>query len=210
MQLFASHQAETPPLPLSHERFEALFQVDYLPKLTFADWKTEQEIKKKCAKAQSKDKISSLAFWLGHYHTRELMQAFSPPLSIRWIDQKIGYGLFAESPLKPWSFIGEYAGLLRKRSRLFPDINDYCFMYPKEWLGWGLYTIDSKDRGNYTRFINHSDEPNCEAIAVFYEGIFRIVLRTIKEIVAGEQLTYDYGDIYWRERKKLKISRTVP
>lgn len=50
------------------------------------------------------------------------------------------------------------------------------------------HCIDARDRGSDARFINHSCEPNCEAIQ---EGD-RIFIFSRSEIPEGTELTYDY------------------
>jgi len=58
------------------------------------------------------------------------------------------------------------------------------------------YIIDANRRGNDARWINHSCEPNCEA--VIYEAKThgtardRIFIETTRPIRRGEELTYDY------------------
>lgn len=49
--------------------------------------------------------------------------------------------------------------------------------------------IDAGVDGNEARFINHSCEPNCEAVT---EGK-RIWVYALKDIEPGEELTYDYN-----------------
>jgi SET domain-containing protein len=57
-----------------------------------------------------------------------------------------------------------------------------------------LFTVDDKTvidaavRGNEARFINHSCDPNCEAI----NDRKRIFIEAIKTIPAGTELVYDY------------------
>ncbi|MFZ0565891.1 MAG: SET domain-containing protein, partial [Chlamydiales bacterium] len=197
----------------SIQRFEELFEIQYFPHLEFADWKVEQWIRKRCARAYKKGKMGQLNLWLGQLHAKEIEAANIPDITIRWIGEKIGYGLFTNCPIKKWDYIGEYTGLLRRRNLFSPNVNDYCFMYPREWIAFKAYTIDSERQGNYTRFINHSDDPNVESVSVFYAGYFRIILRAIRPIAAHEELTYDYGDIYWRRRKKISeesLSELLP
>ena len=70
-------------------------------------------------------------------------------------------------------------------------------------IGWNsAYTIDAKHKGNITRFINHSYEPNLEPLGVFSRGVMHIILRTKKWIKKGQQITYDYGPQYWKKREK--------
>jgi SET domain-containing protein len=49
--------------------------------------------------------------------------------------------------------------------------------------------VDAGVGGNDARFINHSCDPNCEAVIV--NG--RIYIEAIRNIRAGEELSYDYA-----------------
>jgi uncharacterized protein len=49
--------------------------------------------------------------------------------------------------------------------------------------------IDAGIGGNEARFINHSCEPNCEAVD--YDG--RIFIEALRDIPPGEELFYDYA-----------------
>jgi SET domain-containing protein len=49
--------------------------------------------------------------------------------------------------------------------------------------------IDATRRGNSARWINHSCQPNCEAV----EDKRRIFIDTRTAVRAGEELTYDYN-----------------
>lgn len=49
--------------------------------------------------------------------------------------------------------------------------------------------IDGGVKGNAARWINHSCEPNCEAD----EDKGRIFIKALRNIAAGEELSYDYG-----------------
>jgi uncharacterized protein len=49
--------------------------------------------------------------------------------------------------------------------------------------------IDAGVGGNEARFINHSCEPNCEAVD--YDG--RIFIEALRDIAPGEELFYDYA-----------------
>lgn len=51
--------------------------------------------------------------------------------------------------------------------------------------------IDAAVNGNDARFINHSCDPNCDA--VIDNG--RIWIETIRDIEAGDELAYDYAYI---------------
>ena len=194
---------DEPSRSLTIQRYEELFQLRYMPHLQFVDWQAERWMRRQCARALQKGKIGQLALWLGKLHGQQIDKAEIPDLTIRWIDPEIGYGAFTNRSLKKWEFIGEYTGILRRRNLFISNINDYCFMYPRAWVALKSFTIDGQKQGNYTRFINHSDSPNCESVSVFHDGIFHIIFRAIEEIPAGSELTYDYGSVYWNRRKKL-------
>lgn len=63
------------------------------------------------------------------------------------------------------------------------------------------YVCDAKFYGNFTRFINHSCEPNVVGIRTFTlhqdDRFPHIAFFTNREIKAGTELTLNYGDSYW-------------
>lgn len=189
-------------VPYSMERASQLLHFTFLPALTFPHWQVEKTVRALCAKADKKHRISPLARWLGQLHKRDLLSPPMPPIAVCWINSYIGYGVFAREAIPAWTYIGEYTGILRRRQAIWMDENDYCFRYPIPFFSLRYFTIDSGQQGNFTRFINHSDNPNVEAIGAFQDGLFHIVIRTIRDIQPGEELCYHYGPLYWKHRKK--------
>ena len=63
------------------------------------------------------------------------------------------------------------------------------------------YQIFQGREGNHTRFINHSCHPNSEYERFVWLGTQRIVLVS-KGITAGEEVTVDYSDTYWKNLDK--------
>jgi hypothetical protein len=58
------------------------------------------------------------------------------------------------------------------------------------------YVIDANFDGNAARWINHSCEPNCEAVIHEHDHDRRrdrVMIETIRPIKAGEEISYDYG-----------------
>lgn len=191
-------------LPCDKNTLEKVFNISYLSHIEYANWRIESYLRKKCYAALKKRNIGQSALWLGSLHSREMKHEIIPNVTISWICDQKGYGVIANENIPQWKFIGEYTGIVRPRNILFPNVNDYCFMFPRKWLNFRPLTIDSEKSGNFTRFINHSDYPNLESLAIFYEGMMHIVFRTIKSLSIGEEMTYDYGDIYWKKRIKIK------
>ena len=61
--------------------------------------------------------------------------------------------------------------------------------------------IDALFGGNRARWINHSCDPNCESDEV--DG--RVFIKSLRDLIAGEELFYDYGlTVAERYTKKLK------
>jgi uncharacterized protein len=197
-----SHKSEGKRVIYTIGMLERVFGIHYLPHLRCHDWRVEKWVLKKGAYLAKNSLVAELPLWLGSFHKKEIESTETDHFTIKWIDPEIGYGLFTEKEIPAWSFVGEYSGVLRSRGFFKRTINDYCFMYPYLGSPWHPLTIDSETWGNFTRFINHSDDPNLESYSFFIDGVFRIGFRTLRPISPGEELRYDYGDIYWLHRKK--------
>jgi len=173
--------------------------------LEFTHEKLEQEVRALCAKALRKGWISPKQKWLGTYYARELSSGYTEDLDIIWISEEMGYGVFAKKDLKPYTYIGEYTGIVYKRRFRRAQNSYYCFDYAFQEEKRSPYSIDAYRAGNITRYINHSDTPNVESVSVFHEGLLHIILRTIHPVAQGAQLVYDYGEEYWKKRKDTKL-----
>jgi uncharacterized protein len=100
-----------------------------------------------------------------------------------------GFGLYARDTIKKGEYLMDYTG--KKISSKLADSlpTKYLFEIDEQW------TIDGSVRSNLARYINHACEPNCEADIV--DG--RIRIEACEDIVAGEELTIDYGEEYFDE-----------
>ncbi len=65
--------------------------------------------------------------------------------------------------------------------------------------------IDAASGGNLARWINHSCDPNCEAV----EEDGRIFIESIRDIPPGEELAYDYNYIL-PERHTPRMKKRFP
>lgn len=133
---------------------------------------------------------------------KEIQEGYFAPMSIRWINESKMYGLIAEAKIPSGAFVGEYAGVVRRLSRIRKDTNPYCFYYPTSW--WGLHpcAIDPQKYGNIMRFANHDDNPTLELQCAVDRGLLHTVLIAKRDIDIGEELTFDYGPDYWLHREK--------
>ena len=118
-----------------------------------------------------------------------------------------GRGVFARRPIKAGTRIIEYKGeriddaeaLRRYPERMRGENHTFLFEVAPD------LNIDGGRRGNSARWINHSCEPNCETNDE--EG--RIYVEAIRDIAAGEELTYDYN-IEAGERITAAVKRRWP
>lgn len=185
---------------LSDAEFEKIFDVEYISNLHFETLKQLKTIYRKCKKSLKKGDLAEKEIWLGTYFEEEIINGKSPKVYIKWINEYKGYGLFALQDLEEGSYIGEYAGILRKYKRRLDIKNSFCFEYPV--ASNQKYTIDAKYMGNQIRFVNHSKSPNLIPHLALCKNMLHVILRASEFIPKGSELTYDYGPKYWQKREK--------
>lgn len=90
----------------------------------------------------------------------------SPRVKVVFMDEQRGFGLIADEFISAGTFVIEYVGELitenelnRRRNSKQKLPGNRCF-YSISYLN-GLY-IDAEKKGNESRFINHSCDPNCK------------------------------------------------
>lgn len=108
-----------------------------------------------------------------------------------------GNGVFAARPIAKGERVIEYKG--RRRTHAEVDAGDsgdiesghtFLFTLNEDWV------IDANFEGNAARWINHSCDPNCEAVLVEHphdSKRSKVFIEALRDIAAGEELTYDYG-----------------
>jgi SET domain-containing protein len=120
------------------------------------------------------------------------MPAVSSDKSYRVGRSRTGLGLFATKPIKKGTKIIRYFGpLLDSRKKKDDAIeNKYLFELSNRW------TIDGSVRKNIARYINHACKPNAESDVKPRKR--KVVIRAIKNIEPGEEISYDYGTDYFK------------
>lgn len=184
---------------IPYEAFHAHFHVNWTDELFFSnpsilDWTFRQAIKRLTHRDTAQENR-----WILSLFETDLLNGKRAPLYLKWINAFVGYGVFAGKTLPPLTFVGQYVGIVRRRSFLRDRRNDYIFGY-NIGPSHTPYIIDASEWGNMTRFLNHSDTPNLTSHWVIYEGVGRVLFFTKKAIKQHEQLTYDYGPLYWKRR----------
>ncbi len=181
---------------------EERLKFQFSPQNTFESAAEKEEILQRGLEKLKKNAVCARALELGERFRDKIQASYLSLVSIRWVDEKVGYGLFAEEDLEPGSYVGEYTGLVRKNDRLyFEPLNNYCYEYPVPDSIGRSYVIDGTS-GHLTRFLNHSDQPNVKPEHVFYEGFYHLIFLAADPIKKGTQLKFHYGQNYWALRRK--------
>ncbi|GES66946.1 SET and WW domain protein [Aspergillus terreus] len=110
--------------------------------------------------------------------------------------EKKGFGLRAETDLRPHQFIFEYVGEVinegqfRRRMRQYDEegIKHFYFMS----LSKGEF-VDATKKGNLGRFCNHSCNPNCYVDKWVVGEKLRMGIFAERRIQAGEELVFNYN-----------------
>lgn len=171
---------------------------EYLPYPIFETREGLEQVLAQTAKAKAGDKISAEKIWMGIYFDKEICKGTHPPISIRLVDEEVGYGAFADKKIAPCAFVGEYTGIIQERKPKQLKSKRHCLRYSM-WEGRKNFCVDAEQKGNFTRFINHSFEPNLGVQSIYWRGIPRMIFIALREIREGGQLTFDYGPLFWKE-----------
>ena len=98
-----------------------------------------------------------------------------------------GRGVYAIQPIAKGTRIIEYTGTRVPWDSVAEDSEDpRTFLFG---LDNGIDVIDPEIGGNEARWINHSCDPNCEAIE---EDDERVFIDALRDLQPGEELFYDY------------------
>ncbi|KAI5809847.1 hypothetical protein DFH27DRAFT_461038, partial [Peziza echinospora] len=105
-----------------------------------------------------------------------------------------GLGLFIGENVKKFTFLGEYKGEIvtndeaERRGKLY-DKRGVSFLFNLNKTS----VIDATRAGNKFRFVNHYKKPNCFAKVLFANCTHRIGMFSKRDLIAGEELYFDYG-----------------
>uniref|UniRef100_A0A670ZSL4 Histone-lysine N-methyltransferase NSD2 n=1 Tax=Pseudonaja textilis TaxID=8673 RepID=A0A670ZSL4_PSETE len=107
-----------------------------------------------------------------------------------------GWGLVSKRDIKKGEFVNEYVGEVIDEGECMARIK---YAHENDITHFYMLTID-KDRiidagpkGNYSRFMNHSCQPNCETLKWTVHGDTRVGLFAVCDIPAGTELTFNYN-----------------
>lgn len=104
--------------------------------------------------------------------------------------ENAGWGIFTRTALKKGDFVHEYVGEVitqdeaNRRGQIYDKINSsYLFQLSSDLV------VDAHRMGNKTRFVNHSDKPNCEVKMMFVKGDVRIGIFACADIDAQSEVS---------------------
>lgn len=113
-----------------------------------------------------------------------------------------GLGLFAGEKIKKGELIIEYIGnILTKEEADKVNTNQYLFEVNRN------KTIDGSVRWNIARYCNHACEEAANAESEIKKG--RVFIQAVKDIEAGDEIVYDYGEEFVNEYIAPKGCRCV-
>ncbi|MEC7840288.1 MAG: SET domain-containing protein-lysine N-methyltransferase [Chlamydiota bacterium] len=191
---------------ISAEEFYSDFEIRYVQYPHFSSYGELKSTIKNLPLSLKYRFLASSQYQLARLYQSELESGYIADLTVRWIDNTLGYGVFTSEALNEGAFIGEYTGRVRRICRFNPDPNAYCFQYPTKLWSMNYTVVDALHEGNILRFVNHSDLPNLSPTCVVDRGLVRIVFVANRDIKEGEQLTFNYGEDYWKNRTKKQLS----
>lgn len=140
------------------------------------------------------------------WYVNALKQGYVAPVYIAFVSDEVGYGIFAAQNISRGQLIGEYTGIVKKVD-FSNNIKDYDY-------AWGFppptkCIVDSKDAGNFTRFINHSDNPNVIMIYVRINKCWHLAYVANQDIKKDQQILAHYGNPYWKGRNNKPRSLAI-
>ena len=116
----------------------------------------------------------------------EALELSVPEESYSIIDAETkGRGVFANRDYPLGKFVLFFTGEIIPVEQI-TDFTHFIQIAPDSFLG---------PSGQADDYVNHSCDPNC---AVYFENDY-LILKTIKKIKKGQEITFDYGTIQFRE-----------
>lgn len=180
--------------------FEKAFNIIYRPFLTFSSYEHLCNTINACPYILRYPwpAVENHAYARNYFE--EIWSGMTADVSVRWIDEVYGYGLFAETKIQIAGFIGVYAGVVRRLSRTSQASHAYCLHYPSRFWSINCRAVDAIYAGNLLRFMNHSATPNVIPLCAVDRGLLHTFFIAERPIEKGEQLLFNYGGDYWLRR----------
>ena len=135
---------------------------------------------------------------------REVQKGVSKKLLIENISRSKGFGVFCKENIAKGEFVCEYIGKILNKNNALEKINsnfmrnkpNYVLQAKENYDNISVSTyIDAEEKGNVSRFLNHSCEPNLTFDLVRIEHFIpHVAFYANRDIKEGEELTFSYVD----------------
>jgi histone-lysine N-methyltransferase SETD2 len=109
--------------------------------------------------------------------------------------EKKGFGIRADADIPPETFIIEYVGEVLNNKQFEKRATKYSKDKNRHYYFMALRSnavIDATVKGNISRFINHSCDPNAITQKWTINGELRVGFFSVRFIKKGEEITFDY------------------
>lgn len=93
------------------------------------------------------------------------------------------------------TFISEYVGEVLPQAQFMKRMKVHLNEGKRHFYFMAIQAgeiIDASMKGNFSRFMNHSCDPNCQLQKWVVNGKFRMGLFATRYVSAGTELTFDY------------------
>lgn len=131
-------------------------------------------------------------------------QQYESPWYMKFINKKIGYGIYAAADIEPGQLIAEYVGIIYDEAYYMttPQNPKFCWnVQPPSFVKNGQkFYVDAIESCNFTRIINHSYKPNVIPLQMHGPDGSRMLYVACEKIKKDEQLLVNYGNGYWQQR----------
>lgn len=132
-------------------------------------------------------------FHYGVCYTRDAMESTDFEIK-ESLQEGVGKGLFASTPVQKGAFILEYTGIPMPTEEADEHPGRYLFEVDEH------ITLDGDTPDNTAKYINHSCDPNVEAeVDEEADGSKHINIYAVRDIATGEEFYIDYGEEYFDE-----------
>jgi len=123
------------------------------------------------------------------------------PMCVAYINDDVGFGVFATKPIQKGAFIGVYTGVVKIKNDT--DDTTYTWEHPADPLHSKIkLACDSTHAGNELRYINHSFAANVKKVDILCNNRWYLCYIAQEDIAQGEQIVVSYGFGYWTSLKR--------
>ncbi|KAG3112187.1 hypothetical protein PI124_g8853 [Phytophthora idaei] len=117
---------------------------------------------------------------------------------------RVGFEVFTTTDLDAGDIVGEYTGVLCEYDALIDGQPDplkhrsgYTMLYNRMSIRKKYVYVEALNHGYTTRFINHACGPNSAFVEMQKRANVKVLVKMIKDVKAGAQITVNYGPERW-------------